>query len=128
MGEWNVDSSTTPGLVRLRLAGTMTAPEMKAFVAAHNAAIDALNGAEYRVWCDVRELMPLNPEAAELMEVAKRHSAQNSGFQGSAVHVASATVAMQHKRTSVSGGVMATELISEDEAVLKAHVARVRRS
>ena len=61
------------------------------------------------------------------MEAAKRHSASQRGFLGSAVHVTSAMVAMQHKRTSVGGGVMQTELISDDEEALRAHIATVRR-
>jgi hypothetical protein len=128
MGEWHVDGTSTPGLLKIRLEGTLSTAEMRAFVDAHNAAIDALKGAEYHVWVDLRKLLPLGPEATELMEVAKRHSVSNPSFRGSAVHVASATVAMQHKRTTMAVGATDTELISEDETVLRAHIAHVRRS
>ena len=37
--------------------------------------------------------------------------------------VASQTVGMQHRRTSVSGGVIDTELIGSDEAELWDHLA-----
>jgi hypothetical protein len=61
------------------------------------------------------------------MEEAKKYSASRPNFRGSAVLVASATIAMQHRRTSIGGGVMDTELISDDEAELRAHLARVHR-
>lgn len=106
----------------------MTASEMEAFLRAHNAAIDAFGRKDYRVFCDIRRLRPLSPECAALMEEAKTYSSEHRNFQGSAVLVDSKVVALQHQRTSTSGGVMSTELISDDEAACWAHLARVRRA
>ncbi|MFO0554790.1 MAG: hypothetical protein U0271_40815 [Polyangiaceae bacterium] len=127
MGTWNVDASSEPGILKLRLDGWIGFDEMKAFVAAHNAAIDAYRGRDYKVWCDVSALRPLSPESAELFEKAKRYSATHDNFRGSSVLVADAVVALQHRRTSVDGGVMATELISNDEAQLREHLKKVYR-
>ncbi|HZU84243.1 MAG TPA: hypothetical protein VE987_15040 [Polyangiaceae bacterium] len=102
--------------------------EMRAFVDAHNRAVDAMNGRDYKVWVDLREMAPISPEAAELMAQAKRYSSTRANFRGSAVLVAAATVALQHRRTSVSGGVMDTELISSDEQECRRHLASVYRT
>lgn len=124
---WEVDSETEPGILRLALRGRLTVPEMQAFVAAHNEAIDAYEGADYKVFCDLRELAPLSPECAELFAAAKRHSDAQRNFRGSAVWVASAIVSMQHARTSKTSGVLSTELISADETALREHLAKVWR-
>ena len=127
MGSWKVDGTSEPGVLRISLVGTISDDEMRAFVVEHNAAIDALGGADYKVWCDISEMRPLGQAAAQLFEVAKRHSAAKPNFRGSAVKVSSPTVALQHRRTSIGGGVMNTELISDDEDELRAHLARVYR-
>jgi hypothetical protein len=114
-------------MVRCKLAGKLSEDEARAFVDAHNRAIDAFGRRPYRVWVDLKDLSPLSPEAAAEVELAKRYSSQKPNFLGSAVLVSSATVAMQHRRTSVSGGVSAKELISEDEAALRAHLRAVDR-
>ena len=126
--QWTVDTATEPGILHLVLRGRFSAAEMRAFVAAHNAAIDKLEGADYKVFCDIRELVPLSPDCAALLEQAKRHSDAHKNFRGSAVWVAGAVVSMQHARTSRSSGVMGTELISSDEAALRDHLAKVWRS
>lgn len=128
MGTYVVDGVSEPGVLRLKLSGTMTADEMRSFVLAHNVAIDQLRGMPYRVYCDLTDLLPLTPDAAELFEVAKRHSASKPNFRGSAVRVSSATIALQHRRTSVESGVMSTELISDDEEALRAHLRTVHRT
>jgi len=128
MGTWDVDGQSRPGILMLRLEGTLAAHEMAEFVRAHNAAIDAFRGADYRVFCDLRHMRPLSPDAAAVLEQAKTYSSSRPNFRGSAVLVASKIIALQHQRTSVSGGVMSTELISEDEAACWDHLARVRRS
>lgn len=125
--QWEVDSESEPGLLRLVLRGRMSLEDMKAFVAAHNQAIDDFEGADYKVFCDLRELAPLAPDCAELMAEAKRHSDAQPSFRGSAVWVKSAIVSMQHARTSKTSGVLTTELISADEAALRAHLATVWR-
>jgi hypothetical protein len=127
MGTWNVDVLTEPGILRLTLSGAMTAEDMEVFVDAHNRAVDGYNGREYRVWVDIRDLQPLHPDVADTMERTKAYSNRHANFRGSAVLVASATVAMQHRRTSVTGGVMGSELISEDPVALRAHLRTVDR-
>jgi hypothetical protein len=62
------------------------------------------------------------------MERAKEYSASRPNFQGSAVLIASSVVAMQHRRTSASGGVLDTELISDDEAACWQHLAHITRA
>jgi hypothetical protein len=125
---WAIDASSRPGVLMLRLSGQLSTREMASFVAAHNAAIDACRGSDYRVFCDIRELLPLSPECAELFEAAKAYSCARPNFQGSAVLMSSQLVAMQHKRTSVSGGVWSSELMSADEAACWAHLSTVTRA
>lgn len=128
MGTWSVDTTSRKGILSLKLEGSMSVDDMKAFVAAHNRGVDSFDGADYRVFCDIRRLAPLSPDAAAKFEAAKAYSASHANFQGSAVLVESKLVALQHQRTSVSGGVMSTELITETEAACLAHLASVRRT
>jgi hypothetical protein len=127
MAEYVVDITSKPGIVYLRLSGCLSVDEMKRFVAEHDAAIAALNGTPYRVFCDLRELTPLSPECTALLSVAKSFSARQPNFQGSAVWVSSSVVSMQHRRTSQESGVMDTELISDDEGACWRHLRRVNR-
>lgn len=123
---WQVERETQ-GILRLVLGGSVTEAEMTEFLRAHNAAVDDFHGAEYRVMCDIRGLRPLSPGCADLMERAKTYSASHPNFQGSAVLVSSPTVAMQHQRTSTSGGVSETELTSDDETECITHLTRIHR-
>jgi hypothetical protein len=127
MGTWKVDSTSTPGILRIALEGRLTADEMKAFVAAHNRAIDDYHGADYKVWCDISALAVLSQDCVALFEQAKSFSSRRPNFRGSAVLVASAVVALQHRRTSLEGGVIATELISHDVHALEQHLRTVYR-
>lgn len=127
MGSWSVDGKTRAGILALRVEGSMTEADMRDLVRAHNAAIDEFGRAEYRVFCDIRTMRPLSPECAALFESAKAYSASHKNFQGSAVLVASKLIAMQHQRTSVSGGVMDTELISDSEPACNEHLERISR-
>lgn len=127
MGKWSVDTTTRPSILRLSLEGRVTVEEMTAFVDAHNHAIDGYAGADYKVWCDISRLQTLDKACADLFEKAKQYSNAHRNFRGSAVLVASAVVAMQHRRTSVGGGVMSTELISEDPVALELHLRTVYR-
>jgi len=126
-GPWHVDTHSEPGVLRLALTGRVDEHEMAAFVAAHDAAIDGMHGADYRVFCDLRGLFPLSPQSAALFEAAKNYSARQPSFRGSAVLVSSSMIALQHQRTSVAGGVASTELIIDDEAACRAHLARIDR-
>jgi hypothetical protein len=110
-------------VVTVTVVGSPDAAEMRALVTAHNSAIDALAGANYRVFCDLHAMKVLSPEAAAAFEQAKVYSSSQPNFRGSAVLVASQVVGMQHRRTSVAGGVMETELIGTDEASLWEHLA-----
>jgi hypothetical protein len=125
---WEVDSASEPGILRLVLRGRLTTDEMRAFVVAHNAAIDGYEGTDYKVFCDIRELSPLAPDCTALFEAAKRYSEARKNFRGSAVWVTGAIVSMQHARTSKTSGVLSSELISSDEQALRAHLAKVWRN
>jgi hypothetical protein len=127
VGIWTLDAKSEQGLLRIKLAGRLTEEEARAFVAAHNDAIRQYGGRPYQVWVDITQLSPLSPEAAEIVEQSKRFSNAQPNFRGSAVLVASPMVAMQHRRTSISGGVMDSELISEDADALRAHLRTVNR-
>jgi hypothetical protein len=127
MGTWNVDATSTPGILRLTLEGRLTVEEMTSFVEVHNRAIDGYNGRDYKVWCDISRLLTLSQECAQLFETAKQYSSAHENFRGSAVLVANAIVALQHRRTSVDGGVMSTELISQDVHALEQHLRSVYR-
>jgi hypothetical protein len=125
---WNVDGTSMLGILALRLEGSLSDQDMADFVRAHNEAIDGFAGRDYRIFCDIRELKPLSPTASAMFEKAKAYSAAHPNFQGSAVWVSSATIAMQHRRTSTAGGVMDTELISQDERACRVHLSKVRRA
>jgi hypothetical protein len=127
MGTWNVDTTSTPGILRLALEGRFSVEEMTAFVEAHNRAIDGFGGSDYKVWCDISKLLTLSQECARLFEKAKQYSNAHKNFRGSAVLVASALIALQHRRTSMDGGVMSTELISQDVRALEQHLRTVYR-
>ena len=127
MGQWNVDATSTPGVLRLTLSGRLTLDEMTAFVDAHNGAIDGYGDSDYKVWCDISTLLTLSPECAHLFEKAKQYSNAHRNFRGSAVLVAGAVVALQHRRTSVDGGVISTELISQNVKALEDHLRTVYR-
>lgn len=127
MGHWGIDGDSSPGVLCMKLSGSLSTQEMIEFVRAHNLAIDALGEAEYRVFVDLRELLPLSPEAAEIFEEAKSHSAGKLNFRGSAVLVKSSLIAMQHRRTSSSSGVLDTELISDDREACWEHLRTVSR-
>ena len=127
MGAWSVDSTSVQGILKLKLSGALTETEMQDFVTAHNRAVDEYGGRDYKVWCDISELAPLRPECAAIFEQAKRYSSAHDNFRGSSVLVSSAMVALQHRRTSTGGGVIETELISEDVAMLKRHLQQVYR-
>ena len=128
MGHYKVDTTTKPGILLLEIDGALSQDEIQAFVREHNAAIEAMRGAPYRVFCNLRNMLPLSPEASQSFLQAKQFSATRPNFEGSAVLIASSLIAMQHRRTSVEGGVMDTELISDDEAACWAHLRRVQRS
>jgi hypothetical protein len=124
---FRVDTTTKRGVLWLVLTGRLDVDEMKAFVTAHNRAIDSFRGSDYRVFCDIRALAPLSPEATTEFERAKSYSAAAPNFRGSAVLAGSSLVGLQHQRTSISSGVMSTELISDDEARCWEHLANVHR-
>jgi hypothetical protein len=126
--KFEVDTTSMPGVIRCVLAGALQVEDVKAFVAAHNGAVDSTRGADYKVWVDLREMDPLSPEATEVMEQAKRYSFEHPNFRGSAVLVSRATILLQHRRTSVSSGVIDSELLSDDEAECKRHLASVHRT
>src|ERR1700722_4154827 len=100
MGAYKVDARTTPGVLRCYLGGSFSDAEMRAFVLEHNAAILSYEKAPYRVFVDLRDLLPLPPSATALMEGAKRVSSSRPNFRGSAVLVKSRLIAVQHRRTA----------------------------
>jgi hypothetical protein len=127
MGTWNVDASSTPGILRLSLEGRFTSEEMAAFVEAHNRAIDGYDGKDFKVWCDISKLLTLSQDCAGMFEKAKQYSNAHKNFRGSAVLATNAVVALQHRRTSSDSGVMNTELISQDVKALEEHLRTVYR-
>jgi hypothetical protein len=127
MGQWNVDATSTPGILRLTLDGRLTLDEMTAFVDAHNHAIDTYGDTDYKVWCDISKLLTLSLECAGMFEKAKQYSNAHKNFRGSAVLVANAVIGLQHRRTSVDGGVISTEMISTDVKALEDHLRTVYR-
>ena len=124
---WTVVHTSTPGVVCCILHGTISVEEMKEFVVAHNLAVDAMQGRDYRVWVDLRKLAPLSPQATEIMEQAKGHSAKQKNFRGSAVLVDHAVIRLQHQRTSRTAGVSETEFISDNEEACRRHLETIHR-
>src|SRR5947199_5200928 len=114
MGSWVVDGKRKPGVLFVEVEGSVDVEQVEQLVAEHNRAIDAFGSSPYAVFCDLRAMKVLAADAATAFEQAKAYSSSRANFKGSAVLVASQTVGMQHRRTSVSGGVMDTELISSD--------------
>jgi hypothetical protein len=128
MGRWTVDGTSEPGILRLKLVGQISAAEMTAFVAAHNRAIDEYAGRDYKVFCDISEMDALEPKVGQLFEIAKRYSSSHPNFRGSSVYAASSTVGLQHRHSSIRGGVMSTEVISDDLDLLREHLRTVWRT
>lgn len=126
--KFEVDTTSMRGVIRCVLSGALQVQDVRDFVIAHNSAVDSMRGADYKVWVDLRGMEPLSPEATEIMEQAKRYSNQHANFRGSAVLVSRATILLQHRRTSVSSGVIDSELLSDDEAECKRHLASVYRT
>lgn len=124
---YTIDTTTMPGVLWLRLWGSIKPIEMESFLAEHNAAIDAYSGRTYRVLCDLRKLAPLPPQASTAFESAKAYSAAHLNFQGSAVLIDSALVALQHERTSTTAGVISSELITDSEEAALNHLASIDR-
>jgi hypothetical protein len=128
MGKFSVRTDRKPGLLWFEVEGMMSLEDAQAYVAAHNAAVDSFGGKDYKVFGDIRKMATLSPECAALFEKAKVYSASHPNFRGSAIWVAEGVItAEQHRRTSQSGGVSNTELISSDEKALWAHLDRVYR-
>ncbi len=119
---WTIDTDRRPGVLWIALVDSPSAEEMHELVAAHNTAILGYAGEPYTVFCDLRAQKVLSPEAAAVFEEAKAFSSAQPNFLGSAVLVASQVVGMQHRRTSLSGGVGETELIGNEEGPLWAHL------
>jgi hypothetical protein len=61
----------------------------------------------------------------EVRAQAKIYSNKRHHFRGSAVVVNRATILLQRRRTSVRSGVIDSELLSDDEADCKRHLASV---
>lgn len=119
---WNIDADRRPGVLWIEVVDSPSAEEMHELVASHNTAIQAYAGKPYTVFCDLRAMKVLSPEAAAAFEDAKAFSSAQPNFLGSSVLVASQVVGMQHRRTSLSGGVGETELIGADEGPLWEHL------
>jgi hypothetical protein len=128
MGQWHVDGKSELGLMTLVIHGILNERECYAFYVAHNAAVDAFGNSDYRVFCDLRQQLPMSPEATVWMEKAKAYSAQRPNFRGSAVLIARQVIAMQHRRTSAAVGIGNTELVTDDEAEARAYLKTVYRS
>jgi hypothetical protein len=127
MGNFKIDGASRPGILLVELHGSLSAEDMAALGKAHQEAVIALKGAPYRVFCDLRNMLPLSPEAAASFQAVKTAGALQPNFQGSAVLVSSSVVAMQHRRTSIESGVIDTELICDDEAACWEHLRRITR-
>jgi hypothetical protein len=123
MGSWVVDAQRKPGVLWVEVVDSVTLEQMRELVHAHNGAVDGFDGQGYVVFVDLWAMKVLSPEAAAVFEEAKAYSHGHGNFRGSAVLVASQVVGMQHRRTSVSGGVIETELIGSDEQELWDHLA-----
>lgn len=124
MGTFQLDARTQPGVLIVRAEGPFTEHEMHSFVVAHNAAVNAVRGVPFRVFVDVRGLIPLAPEVADLGTMAMAHSASQPNFLGAAVLVDSALIAMQHRRGAQEAGVRGL-LISHDEEECREHLRRL---
>ncbi len=125
MGSWTVDPGGRPGVLWQEIKGSLTVDEASSLVEGHRAGVDWFSGGKYAVFCDLREMKVLSGEAAAAFEQAKVYSAAQPNFGGSSVLVASTVVALQHQRTSTSGGVMKTEMIGTDEDALWEHLTEL---
>lgn len=110
------------------MSGNLTAAEMAEFERAHNAGVESFGKRDYKVLVDLRGVAaPFGPDATVVMENTKRYSSAHGNFRGSAVLVATKFIGLQHQRTSMSGGVMETELITDDETQAMRHLQTVDR-
>jgi len=127
MGTWTVDTKESPGVLTIVMEGFFSLSEMDSYLSDHNAAVDSFHGLPYRVFVDLRKLQALSPACSEIQERAKRYSASQPNFRGSAVLVSAGIIAQQHERTSLNSGVMETEIITVDESEAKRHLASLIR-
>src|SRR4051794_24688448 len=110
MGTWSVNTTSEEGLLKMTFEGKLTLEQIVAAVEAHNRGVDSFGERGYHVWVDLSRMQPLTQDCAAALEKAKRYSNARRNFRGSAVLVASPTVGMQHRRTSIDGGVIDSEL------------------
>ncbi|MFO0681948.1 MAG: hypothetical protein U0234_07855 [Sandaracinus sp.] len=112
---WCIEYDPASHLLAIRVTRQAPAGEMRALMRAHVQALAATGGASFRVLTDLRGLMPLDAESAQLFSDIKRAAQSLPGFTSRVVLCDSATVAMQQRRTSLQDQTAEQELITFDE-------------
>lgn len=119
---WCIEYDPASHVLAIRVARQASAADVRALMRAHTQALAATGGASFRVLTDLRGLMPLDPESAQLFSDVKRAAQSLPGFTARVVLCDSATVAMQQRRTSLEDHTADHEVITFDENEARRHL------
>lgn len=118
---WRIEFEPKSRVLSIRLTDYAGLMQVRDLAAAQAQALEHTGGEEFRVFCDLRGLFPLDAESVAIFGDMKRVAASLPGWRGAVILVDSATIAMQQKRTSpttntTGEGGTAGEVITSDES------------
>jgi hypothetical protein len=111
---WLVEFVPASGRLSVRLRDVIAGPELRKVADAQAAALEATGGEVFKVFVDLRGLVPLDDEAVGLLAQIKKVALGVEGCRGVVVLADSPTVAMQQMRTRSSGAELVT--LDQNEA------------
>ncbi len=92
---WRIHFDPDQSLLHAQLLEHVPEQEIQEFAGSFREALFRANDAPFRLLIDLRGLFPLDADGVAVFAQLKREASNRSGFQGIAVLVDSATVAMQ---------------------------------
>ena len=119
---WRIEFDPKVRVVSIRLTDYVGLMQVRDLATAHAEALEHTGGDEFKVYCDLRGLFPLDAESVAIFGDMKRIAASLPGWRGAIILVDSATIAMQQRRTTpttATGEATTAELITSDEAEAK---------
>lgn len=96
---WLVEFVPASGCLSVRVRDHVTPPEIRRLAEAQAAALEATGGEVFKLFVDLRGLVPLEADAVTLLAEVKKVALEVEGCRGVVVLADSATVAMQQMRT-----------------------------
>src|SRR5262245_21345689 len=101
---WKVEFEPARKMLTVNLLEEVPVASMRELTRAVVDALDATGGTDFRMFVDLRGMMPLEADAVSLFAEIKRVSSQMPRFRGMMILVDSPTVALQQQRTQPSRG------------------------